>query len=73
MGIEDGTCWHEDWVLYGNQFDNNFDIKKKITETLIPQQVRTDSGFKCDFAMGEEFWQSNFWLATLFLYDSFNL
>ena len=28
MGIEDGTCWDEHWVLYGNQFDNNFDIKK---------------------------------------------
>ena len=29
MGIEDGTCWDEPWVLYGNQFDNKFHIKKK--------------------------------------------
>ena len=27
MGIEEGTCWDEHWVLYGNQFDNKFDIK----------------------------------------------
>ena len=30
MGIEEGTCWDEHWVLYGNQFDNKFHIKKKI-------------------------------------------
>ena len=29
MGIEEGTCLHEHWVLYGNQFDNKFHIKKK--------------------------------------------
>ena len=28
MGIEEGTCWDEHWVLYGNQFDNKFHIKK---------------------------------------------
>ena len=28
MGIEEGTCWDEYWVLYGNQFDNKFHIKK---------------------------------------------
>ena len=28
MGIEEGTCWNEHWVLYGNQFDNRFHIKK---------------------------------------------
>ena len=28
MGIEEGTCWEEHWVLYGNQFDNKFHIKK---------------------------------------------
>ena len=26
MGIEEGTCWDERWVLYGNQFDNKFHI-----------------------------------------------
>ena len=29
MGIEEGTCWDEPWVLYGNQFDNKFHILKK--------------------------------------------
>ena len=29
MGIEEGTCWDEHWVLYGNQFDNKIHIKKK--------------------------------------------
>ena len=28
MVIEEGTCWDEHWVLYGNQFDNKFHIKK---------------------------------------------
>ena len=28
MGIEEGTFWDEHWVLYGNQFDNKFYIKK---------------------------------------------
>ena len=26
MGIEEGTCWDEHWVLYGNQFDNKLYI-----------------------------------------------
>ena len=29
MGIEQGTFWDEHWVLYGNQFDNHYNIKKK--------------------------------------------
>ena len=29
MGMEEGTCWDEHWVLYGNQSDNKFHIKKK--------------------------------------------
>ena len=32
MGIEEGTCWNEHWVLYGNQFDNKFHIKKKTVD-----------------------------------------
>ena len=28
MGIEEGTCWDEPWVLCGNQFDNKFHTKK---------------------------------------------
>ena len=47
MGIEEGTCWEEHWVLYGNQFDNKLHILKKkrfsfrkrlrgATFTLIP-------------------------------------
>ena len=31
MGIEEGTFWEEHWVLYGNQSDNKFHIKKKTT------------------------------------------
>ena len=29
MGIAEGNFWDEHWVLYGNQLDNKFDIKKK--------------------------------------------
>ena len=29
MGIEEGTCWEEPWVLYGNQFEDKFHSKKK--------------------------------------------
>ena len=29
MGIEEGACWEEHWVLHGNQFDNKFHIKNK--------------------------------------------
>ena len=29
MGLEEGTCWDEHWVLYGNQFDSTFHLKKK--------------------------------------------
>ena len=39
MGMEEGTCWDEHWVLCGNQFDNKFHIKKKkvlrVTEGRI--------------------------------------
>lgn len=28
MGIEQGTCWDEHRVLYGNQSDNKFHVKK---------------------------------------------
>ena len=28
-GHEEGTCWDEHWVLYQNQFDNKFHIRKK--------------------------------------------
>ena len=30
MGIEEGTCWDEHWVLYGNQFDNKLHIRNKM-------------------------------------------
>ena len=32
MGIEEGTCLDEHWVLYENQSDNKFHIKKKEME-----------------------------------------
>ena len=33
MSIEEGTFWDEHWVLYGNQFDNKFQKKKKKAES----------------------------------------
>ena len=30
MGVGEGTCWNEPWVLHGSQSDNTFHIKKKI-------------------------------------------
>ena len=41
MGIEEGTCWDEYWMLYGNQFDNKFHIKKKTEDKL-----RVDGGWE---------------------------
>ena len=36
MGIEECACWDELWVLYRNQFDNKFHIKKiKESELVI--------------------------------------
>ena len=32
MCIQEGTCWNEQWVLYGNQFDNKFYIKNKTKQ-----------------------------------------
>ena len=31
-GTEEGTCWDEHWMLYGNEFDNKFHIKKTKLE-----------------------------------------
>ena len=28
MGIEEGTCWDEHWVLYVSQFDSKLYLKK---------------------------------------------
>ena len=36
MGIEEGTFWDEHWVLYGNQFDNEFHILKKSEIWVSP-------------------------------------
>ena len=33
MGIEEGTCWDEHWLLYGNQFDNK--KKERNSEKVI--------------------------------------
>ena len=30
MGMEEGTCWDEHWLLHGNQFDNKLHTKNKI-------------------------------------------
>ena len=39
MGTEEGTCWDEHWVLYGNQFDNKFQIKKKKKERKLMEHA----------------------------------
>ena len=35
MGRKEGACWDEHWVLYGNQSDNEFHIKKKRKRKYI--------------------------------------
>ena len=35
MGTEEGTCWDEHWVLYGNQFDNKLHILKEKKKSLL--------------------------------------
>ena len=39
-GIEEGTCWDEHWVLYGNQFDNKFHIKNNKKNRCILQLIQ---------------------------------
>ena len=29
MGIQEGACWDEHWVLYGRQFNNKLYLKKE--------------------------------------------
>ena len=66
MGIEEGTCRDEHWVLYGNQFDNKFHIKKKKKHgsrkfealSSYPSQKQNDRRFQTDGEAGR-------WLAPL--------
>ena len=45
MGIEEGTCWDEHLVLYGNQFDNKFHIKKiKIKRSPLSRRKTIPCG-----------------------------
>ena len=37
MGIEEGTCWDEHRVLYGNQLDNK--LYKNIKQTKKTQET----------------------------------
>ena len=42
MSFEEGTCWDEHCLLYGNQFDNKFHIKKikkKNTGRIISSTI----------------------------------
>ena len=39
MGIEKGTCWDEQWVLYGNQFDNRLYLVKQNYKINIKKSV----------------------------------
>ena len=46
MGIEEGTCWDGHWVLYGNQFDNKFHIKKRPKKRIpYPRNMNIHSRF----------------------------
>lgn len=46
MGTEEGTCWDEHWLLYGNRFDDKlFEKKKERTQDLGP--IRFTVGTKC--------------------------
>ena len=38
MGIE-GTCWDENWVLYGSQFDNKLYFFKKFVNDIINKEL----------------------------------
>ena len=42
MGMEEDTCWDEHWVLYGNQFDNKFHIKKLSNSDKYIQNHNTE-------------------------------
>ena len=45
MDIKEGTCWDEHWMLYRNQFDNKFHIKKnKIKHFLMTATKREPIG-----------------------------
>ena len=55
MGIEEGTCWDERWVLYGNQFDNKFHIFKKINNEYnkinnVLNWKKKENVSKCNFS-----------------------
>ena len=39
MGIEEGTCWDEHWVLYLSQFDNIF---KNMSKKNKPSGINTN-------------------------------
>ena len=32
MGIEEGLCWDEHWVLYASQFDNKLYFRERARE-----------------------------------------
>ena len=42
MGIEEGTYWDEHWILYGNQFDNKFHIRKNKTKRNKHKKIGVD-------------------------------
>ena len=57
MGIEEGTCWDEHWVLYGNQFNNKIYIKKKRVSfpwvfALVQASLVRGTGYLWNFGWG---------------------
>ena len=55
-GMEEGTCWDEHRVLYGNQFDDTFHIEK------ISPASRVEGGPLCPAALREMLSGTSEWM-----------
>ena len=59
MGIKEGACWDEHWVLYGSHFGNKLYSKKKERETNhkrllnIENKLRVDRGREAERDFGK--------------------
>ena len=54
MGREEGTCWDEHWVLYGNQFGNKLYLKKNQASKPRRHKVVGKNQEKSGNKMGRE-------------------
>ena len=51
LGIEEGTCWDEHWVLYVSQFDNTF-VLFQATKFVVIHDVAIRNGGRLGGAVG---------------------